>query len=464
MEIEISNTPTADDDWVVLRCADLTNCRIRALGNPANDTTVVLTNPDGRLRFSSSNTDTSRTLVLPRNGSWVDFQIFGQLKSNAVGDAIIEAHCHSATQPVQTRKAVTVVAIEVDGLLNPAGSAVHPPNINDLNLMPVAGRVAHRSVKFKFTPAGITQGKSVQWTLTQSGIQGGALVAGVERGTMPTAAHNAHLEQETGFNFAPATLQSVIDSAGIAAVRINLPPIAFNRCRVGIHFVSRPQCVRELDFEVPAVVVIDAGHGGTVNVGGSDANHAVTPSGVLEKNMTLDFARLVRDGLNALSTATPRRNIKVFMTRNADVNLGLAARANVARDNSADIFLSIHMNAFNGVAHGTSNHIQPNGNDQINHAEDAALATRIVNAVLVANPITNRANNVVDQSLGVLRDSNLGNAAAFHKTRACLLEVDFIDVPRVDVTLNTGPNAAANRQAIADAIRDAIVDDLLNQP
>ena len=177
--------------------------------------------------------------------------------------------------------------------------------------------------------------------------------------------------------------------------------------------------------------------------------------------MALDMSRLVRDALNA----SPR-NINVFMTRNADVNLGLAARANVGRDNAADVFITIHFNGFNGVAHGVSIYVRrPGAPNQVNHADDVALATRVITDVRIANPISNRASDAPhDEGFGTMSDVSLGNTAAHHKTRACYLEVDFIDVPAVDVRLNTGPNAAANRQAIANAIKDAIIDDMLNQP
>lgn len=460
MEIEINDSAVTDDDWVV-RCSHSPRhsipCRIRATGSAAKDATVVLGNPDGRLRFPGE-TDTTKTLTVPPSGSWVAFEISGNTASAAIGDAVIEAHCQTPTGPVMARKTATVVAVEVERLENPNGNAVELPDVNDLSLLPVADRVAHRTVRVRFTPDALTANKTVEWSFAHSGIQGGALTAGVQRGVLP-AAHNAHMGAQAAFSFDPATRRSVIDAGGIAALRINMPPVAWNRGRLGVRFVDRPGCLRELDFEVPAVVVIDAGHGGNVNVGGSDANHATSPSGVLEKNMTLDFARLVRGALNG----SPR-NVDVFMTRDADVNLGLADRANVARDNAADVLVSIHMNGFNGVAHGTTVFVRPNGNNQVNHAEDVALATRVVNAVLVVNPITNRAQNLNDMALGVLRDDSLGNVTAHHKTRACLLEVDFIDVPRVDVTLNTGPDAAANRQAICNAISEAIIDDILNQP
>jgi len=44
-------------------------------------------------------------------------------------------------------------------------------------------------------------------------------------------------------------------------------------------------------------VVIDPGHGGTGSIGGSDGNHAVSASGVKEKDLTLILANLVRSAL-----------------------------------------------------------------------------------------------------------------------------------------------------------------------
>ena len=62
---------------------------------------------------------------------------------------------------------------------------------------------------------------------------------------------------------------------------------------------------------------------------------------------------------------------------------------------------------------------------------------------------------------GVLNDISLGNTNGGN-CRACLLEVEFLDVSAVDKLLNTGPNAAAVRQSIAQAIAKAIIKDLVN--
>jgi len=205
-------------------------------------------------------------------------------------------------------------------------------------------------------------------------------------------------------------------------------------------------------------VVIDPGHGGTANMGGSDANHAVSPSGVLEKNMTLNIAKLVEDALKA---AEP--DLTVILTRSTDTNLTLEQRANVARDNHADLFLSIHFNGFNGAARGVEAWVRPKAEGNVNFDDDKSFAERVQKAVFAAinarDPNT-KDRGVKEMKLGVLTDANLGNTAAHHPCRACLLEIEFIDVPAVDQLLNTGANATAVCDEIAVAIKDAILAEL----
>jgi N-acetylmuramoyl-L-alanine amidase len=205
-------------------------------------------------------------------------------------------------------------------------------------------------------------------------------------------------------------------------------------------------------------IVIDPGHGGSLEVGGSSANNAASPSGVLEKNMTLRLGLLVRDALQEAANIG-NHNIKVVMTRETDKNLGLAQRANVAKTNKADLFLSIHFNA--SVAHnarGVETLVRPKSAGNINHAEDTAFAERIQKAVfnaVLAHDANTRNRKVKDQVLGVLKDSSLGSGV-----RACLVEVEFIDVKAVDELLNLSPNAAKVRSDIAAAISTACIDEL----
>ena len=80
-------------------------------------------------------------------------------------------------------------------------------------------------------------------------------------------------------------------------------------------------------------VVIDPGHGGA-EVG------ALGPSGTLEKDVTLAIARKVRQSVaNGLG-------LQAFLTRDRDQEVALEDRPAVANNYKADLFVSIHANAF----------------------------------------------------------------------------------------------------------------------
>ncbi len=80
-------------------------------------------------------------------------------------------------------------------------------------------------------------------------------------------------------------------------------------------------------------VVIDAGHGG-------HDTGAIGPSGVKEKEITLQLAQRVKARLNA-----ELPDIEVIMTRDDDRTLALQDRTNTANAAAADLFISIHCNA-----------------------------------------------------------------------------------------------------------------------
>ena len=206
-------------------------------------------------------------------------------------------------------------------------------------------------------------------------------------------------------------------------------------------------------------VVIDPGHGGAAEVGGSSPNNATSSSGVLEKNITLRMGFLVRDALKEAATIGSH-DVKIIMTRETDKNVGLADRAKVAKTNRADLFLSIHCNASeNHNARGVETLISPRAVNT-NFAADKAFAQRIQRAVfgaIKAHDDATRDRKVKEQKLGVLRDDSLGG-----KARGCLVELEFIDVNAVDELLNIGPNSTQVRGDIAKAIAGAIVDELVS--
>jgi N-acetylmuramoyl-L-alanine amidase len=90
------------------------------------------------------------------------------------------------------------------------------------------------------------------------------------------------------------------------------------------------------------VVAIDPGHGG-------EDPGASGPSGLHEKDVVLAIAMLLRDRLNA------NPNMRAMLTRDADFFVPLHERVKKARRVQADLFVSIHADAFmNPEARGAS--------------------------------------------------------------------------------------------------------------
>ena len=81
-----------------------------------------------------------------------------------------------------------------------------------------------------------------------------------------------------------------------------------------------------------STIVIDPGHGG-IDPG------TTGPNGVTEKELTLDIALRLRDKLQRAG------NHRVLLTREQDIKVPLKDRVEFARENKADLFISIHFNA-----------------------------------------------------------------------------------------------------------------------
>ena len=81
------------------------------------------------------------------------------------------------------------------------------------------------------------------------------------------------------------------------------------------------------------IVAIDPGHGG-------EDPGAIGPTGLREKDVVLAIARQLRDALNA------QRGLRVMLTRDADYFVPLYERVRKARRVQADLFVSIHADAF----------------------------------------------------------------------------------------------------------------------
>ncbi len=103
--------------------------------------------------------------------------------------------------------------------------------------------------------------------------------------------------------------------------------------RAHTSLASTQQAAALLNGQRKVVVAVDAGHGGK-----DQGAHG--PGGTLEKNVTLAVAR----DLAALINRQP--GMKAVLTRDGDYFIPLSQRYQIARENNADLFVSIHADSY----------------------------------------------------------------------------------------------------------------------
>jgi len=163
------------------------------------------------------------------------------------------------------------------------------------------------------------------------------------------------------------------------------------------------------------VIVIDPGHGG------SDSG-AIGPNKTQEKTITLAVAQKVQALLE-------KAGAQVLMTRQTDKDVyapddsavdELRARTLVANDNKADVFLSIHINAFsNPTVGGTATYYYPKSK------YDVMLAQSIQNNLVTASGLQNRGRRPA--RFYVIRNTEMP---------AVLTELAFISNPNEERIIN----------------------------
>lgn len=136
--------------------------------------------------------------------------------------------------------------------------------------------------------------------------------------------------------------------------------------RAAVPAVPSAQAPRRMERPV---IVLDPGHGG-VDPG------AIGIGGTHEKDITLAMAREIRRQLEATG------KYRVFLTRDQDVFIRLRDRIAIARQQSADLFISIHADSMgNRETRGASIYtLSENASD----SEAAALAARENRADIIA--------------------------------------------------------------------------------
>ncbi len=136
-----------------------------------------------------------------------------------------------------------------------------------VKINPYTDKIAHRELKVSFDEA--LNGKVVTWSLlrlpgaTPANIRGQwsqARLPDNRNRFQASTTYGGH-----GFHRANQFVGQTTIANGITAIRVNIPPIGLNQARIRIHVEGAPahRVIDLIDMEVPAVVVIDPGHGGT---------------------------------------------------------------------------------------------------------------------------------------------------------------------------------------------------------
>ncbi|CAH0345166.1 cell wall-binding repeat-containing protein [Bacillus sp. CECT 9360] len=139
-------------------------------------------------------------------------------------------------------------------------------------------------------------------------------------------------------------------------------------------------------------IVVDAGHGGT--------DPGATGNGLVEKNVTLDVAKRLQSKLAA-------QGASVTMTRSGDTYPSLDERADLANRIGADVFVSIHINAFSDPS---VNGTETFWNSQYASADSKELATLIQKEMVAELGTNNR--GVKQANFVVIKNTKMASALA----------------------------------------------------
>ncbi|MDP2771083.1 MAG: N-acetylmuramoyl-L-alanine amidase [Giesbergeria sp.] len=221
------------------------------------------------------------------------------------------------------------------------------------------------------------------------------------------------------------------------------------------------------------IIALDPGHGG-------EDPGAVGPAGTREKDVVLKVAHLLRERINA--TTVGGNPMRAYLTRDGDYFVPLGTRVQKAQRVQADLFVSIHADAFtNPDARGASVFaLSQNGASSsaarwlANKENQADLVgglnvrakDRHVQRALIDMSTTAQINDSL--KLGSVLLGEIGSMAKLHKPRveqagfavlkapdipSVLVETAFISNPQEEARLRT----SAYQEQLADALMRGII-------
>jgi N-acetylmuramoyl-L-alanine amidase len=194
------------------------------------------------------------------------------------------------------------------------------------------------------------------------------------------------------------------------------------------------------------IIAIDPGHGGVESAGRmedrtfSSANNARTPSGILEKTLTLELSKQIASALKVLAKET-QRTVEVRLTRESDENPDFAERVRrcVGGGEPPAAIVSIHFNATDAHQAKGSLGMVAAADRNPNFERDRDFANRLARAaargIAAFVPGSVSRGAITDSHLHAGKGSNffyqLNKFPELRSVPACFLEVEFID--RIDI-------------------------------
>ncbi|WP_052947986.1 N-acetylmuramoyl-L-alanine amidase [Aneurinibacillus tyrosinisolvens] len=169
------------------------------------------------------------------------------------------------------------------------------------------------------------------------------------------------------------------------------------------------------------VIVVDAGHGGT--------DSGAVGNGAKEKNITLGISQKLADALNGDS------KFKVIMTRESDTYPTLTDRVNIANNNKADLFISVHINS-------VDNNPKPGGTETYYYAERSKTYAATVHRHL------SQATGFMDRKVKTAGFQVI----KYTKMPAILVEIGFISNPEETAKMTD----ESFQQGVADSLYEGI--------
>jgi N-acetylmuramoyl-L-alanine amidase len=236
---------------------------------------------------------------------------------------------------------------------------------------------------------------------------------------------------------------------------------------------SEPTISQNSNGKRDIIVVVDAGHGG-------EDPGAIGPRGTREKDVVLKMAKTLADLIEAKPGYTAR------LTRNGDYYIDLRSRTLLARKHNADLFVSVHADAFRtpqprgasvfalsqrGATSETARWLakSENRSDLIGGAGGVSLDGRdeMLAGVLLDLSMTASINSSLGVGSSIL--GRLGNVAKLHKRGveqaafavlkspdipSILVEAGFISNPTEEQNLSTSWYREKISRAVFEGIDD----------